>query len=329
MEIKNIALILCCFSYWDSATAEEQYDCSVLDPRVELSTSSEGKIQASAETTLRIAKADGEIGGKVSSVTQNIQKDFPLSEKANATNRFLYLLCEMMSKEKLSPDQKFEMYKTLLDRFVPESGASPIIQPKPENQTSSSLNRPSEKVPTPPTSPPVNKSSELAKSNVADFFLGKPISINWTSKSSEPIQPIKMTLALRDKKIIISDVYFKMSQSPALSAFFSVNEGPPRALIVFMLHDGGALVARGTYCCWHDVSFNAKFPTVFSFKNNYVEMDFPFNALDLQRPVTIYYDIIFARGDGSGDAGSGKRIDVAVSSKSLWWLIDSGTVLRY
>ncbi|QHW08409.1 hypothetical protein [Pseudomonas putida] len=338
VRIREI-VALCFLLSFNSASADQTYDCSVLDPRVELSSSTEGKVKATAETTLKIAKAEGEISGKVSSATQNIQKDFPLSEKANATNRFLYLFCEMMSKEKFSPDQKFEMYKILLNRFVPEEAGSSSGQQS-SSVKSQSATKSASKVTIQKANPavvpvsPTNQSTSMVsvspppQSNRDAFFAGKSISVNWSPRISKRVQPIRIILTLKNSKLIISSLYFKMTQSPELKEFYSIEKEPPRALIVFQIHDQGSLVATETYCCWRNIDFYPDFPTIFSFNDRTLIMDFPFNRLDVQKKITIYYDLIFARGDGVGNSASGKRFDADVNSDEIWRLLDSGTILN-
>lgn len=105
--------------------APSDIDCSPLDPRVQLSTETEGRVKASAETLYKIAKAQGAIEGKVKNVQQNLQAEVPLSEKANAQNRLAYLFCELFAKDNtLSAEKKYQLYEKLVDRYMPEKSSS-------------------------------------------------------------------------------------------------------------------------------------------------------------------------------------------------------------
>lgn len=110
-----------------AANAAQVVDCSLLDPRVEVSKAAEGKIQGSADTLYKIAKAEGKVEGKVESAAKNIQNNVPQSEKSNVQNRLLYVFCEMFANDKSIPaEKKFELYKIVLDRFAPPS-SHPVI----------------------------------------------------------------------------------------------------------------------------------------------------------------------------------------------------------
>jgi hypothetical protein len=332
-----------------SIEAEELYNCDALDPRVELSSGAEGKIKANIESVFKVGEVEAEASGKISQATQNIQKDFPLSERANATNRLLYLLCEMISKEKIDPERKFSMYLVLLDRMSPPAPAavlpvtpstsstekkaerspstksSTTTQSRPEKNQSAaqpSINTAKTKrEPVPQPSQPIAPAQE---SNRSAFFSGKKILVTWSPVMSKRVQPIRFIFSLADGNLVISGIYIKMTQSPELSDFFSKAPEKPRGTLIFLLHDEGALVGRAEYCCWKNIQFYPNHPSVFNIGNDVVKISFPFNTLDTNRNISLYYDLLFVRGDAADD----KRFDSDINSKNIWALIDSGTILQ-
>jgi hypothetical protein len=134
MTDRTIAVIflLCCAFALQAARAAPIVDCSVLDPRVEVSKATEGKIQGSADTLYKIAKAEGKVEGKVETAAKNIQNNVAQSEKSNVQNRLLYVFCEMIAKDSSIPaERKFELYKVVLDRFAPASNGTTNVPAKP------------------------------------------------------------------------------------------------------------------------------------------------------------------------------------------------------
>jgi len=103
------------------------YDCDKLDPRVKLSDNTEIKVSGNAETVYKVAKAGGEVKIQANSAAQNVQDNVPLSEKSNAENRLLFLLCEMISKDDIPPDKKIELYKYVAEKLSP--GPAPDTKP--------------------------------------------------------------------------------------------------------------------------------------------------------------------------------------------------------
>lgn len=62
-------------------TVKAEVDCSLLDPRASISSEKEAKVQASAKTLFKIAKAGGSIEGKLKKDIQNLQKGVSVSEQ--------------------------------------------------------------------------------------------------------------------------------------------------------------------------------------------------------------------------------------------------------
>lgn len=107
---------------------EPLYDCSPLDPRIQLTQKSEEKANAGAKTLYKIVEAGANVEKNVSSVSRNLA-DVPASEQANVKYRLLYLLCQMMSRDNIDKDKKAEMYMTIMNRMLP---AEPTVGPASE-----------------------------------------------------------------------------------------------------------------------------------------------------------------------------------------------------
>jgi hypothetical protein len=104
------------------------YDCSPLDPRIQLTQRSEEKARAGAKTLYKIVDIGGNVERNMSQVTQNLA-DVPTSEQANVKYRLLYLFCQMMSRDNIDKDKKAELYMAMLDRLLP---AEPSPGPPPK-----------------------------------------------------------------------------------------------------------------------------------------------------------------------------------------------------
>ena len=124
----GLAVVATVVFFIPSVSHSAGVDCSPLDPRAQLSSTSEGKIQGSAETLLKVAKAGASIEGKVQREVKNLQEGVPISERANVQNRLIYVFCEMISKDDSPIEKKWPLYTSLLDRFNPTSAAPGVSE---------------------------------------------------------------------------------------------------------------------------------------------------------------------------------------------------------
>lgn len=98
-----------------SVTVNAQVDCAPLDPRDSVSKEREGKINGSVATLYKIAKAEGNVEGKVKEEIQNLQRGIPVGEKNLITLRTLYLFCGMFANDKeIAPERKVNLYKVMM-----------------------------------------------------------------------------------------------------------------------------------------------------------------------------------------------------------------------
>ncbi|PTR06619.1 hypothetical protein C8R32_110103 [Nitrosospira sp. Nsp5] len=117
-----------------------QVDCSLLDPRVSVSSEKEGKISVALNTLYKIAKIDSGIEGKLKDEIKNLQQGSDtVSESLAVKARTLYLFCGMVANAKdLSTERKFELF-TILQGTTQDSRNEQIV-PKPSVTSRPSTN---------------------------------------------------------------------------------------------------------------------------------------------------------------------------------------------
>lgn len=95
--------------------ATAQVDCSLLDPRHSISKEKEGKITGSVETLYRIAKAGGNIEGRLHEEIINLEGTASASEKSIIRLRAIYLFCGMIANSADIPiDKKVSLFSQML-----------------------------------------------------------------------------------------------------------------------------------------------------------------------------------------------------------------------
>jgi hypothetical protein len=92
-----------------------QVDCSLLDPRVSVSSEREGKINIALGTLYKVAKIEGGIEGRLKDEIRNLQQGTEtVSESLAVAARTIYLFCGMVANAKdLSTERKFELLRSL------------------------------------------------------------------------------------------------------------------------------------------------------------------------------------------------------------------------
>lgn len=190
-------------------------DCSPLDPRARLSSTTEGKIQGSAETLYKVAKAGASIEGRVQREARNLQEGVPISEASNIQNRLIYVFCEMIAKDNIPTERKLDLYSKLLDRFAPAS--TPVVAPRvnaPQRNPEAPAHSSQQKQTQPPTSRNASVSTPSKATQEAytkKFYV--QFSEDWTRhhKTREDAEQQRSELATSglDSRITTMDLYGK------------------------------------------------------------------------------------------------------------------------
>jgi len=102
--------------------ASAQVDCTLLDPRVSVSSEKEGKISVALGTLYKVAKVDAGIEGKLKDEIKNLQSGSgTVSESLAVAARTIYLFCGMVANAKdISRERKFELF-TILQATIRDS----------------------------------------------------------------------------------------------------------------------------------------------------------------------------------------------------------------
>jgi len=137
LRLAALAFILLCTN---SQFVFAQVDCSILDPRAQVSSSLDEKISASVGTLYKIAKVGGSYESKTKTAIENLQKNAPISEKGLVQLRTLYLFCGMVANATdISTERKVQLYKGMMNlntKGIPAKTAERRIDnPIPEKPT--------------------------------------------------------------------------------------------------------------------------------------------------------------------------------------------------
>jgi hypothetical protein len=204
-----------------SSFASNKVDCSPLDPREKVSKEKEAQISASVNTLFKIAKAHGEVKGKIKDEIQNLQQGVPLSEQGIIKLRALYLFCGMFANDNnITPKQKVEFFNTMMnlkDNSTPSEQKS--SSKKTSKKTSTGTTKHSEQA-TRPTGSNAQTVINISSNNQTGGITAKTVNINLIKEEHDKKSRMfdETQLQLRKKKlglneqIFISELYDKRQE---------------------------------------------------------------------------------------------------------------------
>ncbi|MBB4012603.1 PEP-CTERM sorting domain-containing protein [Niveibacterium umoris] len=102
-----------------------QVDCSLLDPRQSVSKEKEAKITGSVETLFKVAKAGGNVEGRLTEEIKNIEGAAAASEQSIVRLRAIYLFCGMIANSFEIPiDKKVSLFAQMVNAAEQKPKAS-------------------------------------------------------------------------------------------------------------------------------------------------------------------------------------------------------------
>lgn len=190
--------------------ASNKVDCSLLDPREKVSREKDAQINASVNTLFKIAKAQGEVKGKIKDEIQNLQKGVPLSEQGIIKLRTLYLFCGMFANDNnITPNQKVELFKTMMNikesTPIKQKSSSKKSTPKSSTGTAS----PGEQA-TKPTGTNAQTVINITSNNQTGGITAQTVNINLIKEEHDKKSQIfdETQLQLKKKELTLNELKF-------------------------------------------------------------------------------------------------------------------------
>lgn len=194
-----------------SSFASYKVDCSPLDPREKVSKEKDAQISASVNTLFKIAKAQGQVKGKIKDEIQNLQQGVPLSEQGIIKLRALYLFCGMFANDNnITPQQKVELFNTMMN--IKENSTPPKQKSSSKNTSNNTSTGPTKhsELATRPTGTNAQNVINISSNNQTGGITAQTVNINLIKEehdnNSRMIDEIQ--LELKRRKLTLNEHKF-------------------------------------------------------------------------------------------------------------------------